>query len=72
MLYFRMILTMLVSLYTSRVVLNTLGVEDYGAYTIVGGAVSMFGFLNGAMASATQRFLSFDLGRKLRATAKNF
>lgn len=64
MLYFRMILTMLVSLYTSRVVLNTLGVEDYGTYTIVGGAVSMFGFLNGAMASATQRFLSFDLGRE--------
>lgn len=52
---------MLVSLYTSRVVLNTLGVEDYGTYTIVGGVVMMFGFLNGAMASATQRFLSFDL-----------
>jgi O-antigen/teichoic acid export membrane protein len=63
MLYFRMILTMLVSLYTSRVVLNTLGVEDFGIYNVVGGFVSMFGFLNSAMASATQRFLSFEIGK---------
>lgn len=63
MLYFRMILTMLVSLYTSRVVLNVLGVENYGTYNVVGGVVTMFGFFNGAMSSATQRFLSFDLGR---------
>lgn len=63
MLYFRMILTMLVNLYTSRIVLNTLGVEDFGIYTVVGGVVAMFGFLNGAMSSATQRFLSFELGR---------
>lgn len=54
---------MLVSLYTSRVVLNVLGVEDYGAYAVVGGVVSMFGFFNGAMSSATQRFLSFELGK---------
>lgn len=59
-----MILTMLISLYTSRIVLNVLGVEDYGIYNVVGGAVTMFGFLNGAMISATQRFLSFDIGRK--------
>jgi O-antigen/teichoic acid export membrane protein len=64
MLYFRMILTMLVSLYTSRVVLNTLGVEDYGTFNVVGGAVIMFGFFNGAMSSATQRFLTFDIGRE--------
>lgn len=64
MLYFRMILTMLVSLYTSRVVLNTLGVEDFGIYNVVGGVVTMFGFFNSAMISATQRFLTFDLGRK--------
>lgn len=63
MLYFRMILTMLVSLYTSRVVLNVLGVNDYGTYNVVGGVVTMFGFLNGAMVSATQRFLSYDIGR---------
>lgn len=63
MLYFRMILTMLVSLYTSRVILNTLGVEDYGIYNVVGGVVTMFAFFNSAMASATQRFLSFEIGK---------
>src|SRR5690554_1296611 len=64
LLYFRLIFTMLVSLYTSRIVLNTLGVVDYGIYNVVGGFVTMFGFLNGAMSSSTQRFLSFELGRK--------
>lgn len=63
MLYFRMILTMFVSLYTSRIVLNVLGVEDYGTYNVVGGIVTTFGFINGAMSSATQRFLSFDIGK---------
>jgi O-antigen/teichoic acid export membrane protein len=55
---------MLVSLYTSRVVLNVLGVDDFGTYNVVGGMVTMFGFFNSAMISATQRFLTFDLGRK--------
>jgi len=64
MLYMRMLLTMAVSLYTSRIVLNTLGVDDYGIYNVVGGFVTMFGFLNTSMASATQRFLSFELGKK--------
>jgi len=64
LLYIRMLLTMAVSLYTSRIVLNTLGVEDYGIYNVVGGFVAMFGFLNSAMATATQRFLSFEIGRK--------
>lgn len=59
-----MILTMLVTLYTSRVVLQTLGVEDFGIYNVVGGVVVMFSFLNSAMSSATQRFLSFELGKK--------
>lgn len=63
MLYFRMILTMLVTLYTSRVILNTLGVEDYGIYNVVGGVVSMFAFFNSAMSSATQRFLSYEIGK---------
>jgi O-antigen/teichoic acid export membrane protein len=58
-----MILTMLVSLYTSRVILNTLGVEDYGIYNVVGGVVSMFAFFNSAMSSATQRFLSYEIGK---------
>ena len=54
---------MAVSLYTVRVVLNTLGAEDYGIYNIVAGVVTMFGFLSGAMASSSQRFFSFDLGK---------
>lgn len=64
MLYMRMLLSMVVSLYTSRVVLNTLGVEDYGIYNVVGGVVVLFSFINNAMASATQRFLNFELGRQ--------
>lgn len=63
-LYFRMFLTMGVGLYTSRLVLDALGVVDYGIYELVGGIVSMFAFLNSAMASATQRYLSFDIGKK--------
>lgn len=59
-----MLLTMAVSLYTSRIILNTLGVEDFGIYNVVGGFVTMFGFLNSSMASATQRFLSFEIGKK--------
>lgn len=63
MLYFRMILTLLVSLYTSRLILNILGVEDYGINNVVGGVVTMFAFFNSAMSSATQRFLSFEIGK---------
>lgn len=63
-LYFRMILVMGVTLYTSRIVLRELGVSDYGVYSLVGGFVAMFGFLNAAMSSATQRYLTFDLGKK--------
>lgn len=62
MLYVRMLFSMLVSLYTSRVVLNTLGVEDYGIYNVVGGVVAMMGVLNGAMATSVQRFLNYELG----------
>jgi len=64
MLYFRMFIMMGVSLYTSRIILNTLGVEDYGIYNVVGGFVSMLAFINSAMATATQRFLSFEIGKK--------
>lgn len=59
-----MLLTMGVSLYTSRVVLNTLGVENFGIYNVVGGVIAMFGFLNSSMSGATSRFLTFELGRK--------
>lgn len=71
MLYFRLLLTMAVSLYTMRVVLNILGVEDFGIYNVVGGFVTMFGFLNSAMASATQRFLAFEIGRKDKIQLRN-
>ena len=63
MLYIRMFISMLVGLYTSRVVLATLGVEDYGIYGVVGGVVAMMGFLNASMSGATSRFLTFELGR---------
>ena len=54
---------MLVSLYTVRVVLNVLGAEDYGIYNVVAGVVTMFSFLNSVMATASQRYFSFDLGK---------
>ncbi|WP_455669345.1 oligosaccharide flippase family protein [Phocaeicola sp.] len=63
MLYVRMLLTMAVALYTSRIVLNVLGVEDYGIYNVVGGIVVMLSFLNTAMSVATQRFLSYSMGQ---------
>ena len=63
LLYGRMLLIMAVSLFTSRVVLNTLGVEDYGIYNVVGSVVTMFAFLNGALVTSTQRYLTFDLGK---------
>lgn len=64
MLYFRILLTIVVTLYTSRVILQTLGIEDYGIYNVVAGFVMMLGFLHGAMSSATQRFLSFEMGKQ--------
>lgn len=63
LLYVRMLFTMAVSLYTSRVVLNTLGVEEYGIYNVVGSIVTMFSFLNSAMITSTQRYLTFEIGR---------
>lgn len=63
LLYFRMFIVTIVGLYTSRVVLNTLGVSDYGIYNLVGGIVTMLSFLNSAMTAASQRFISYELGR---------
>jgi len=71
MLFFRQIVIILVSLYTVRVVLETLGVEDYGIFNVVGGVVVLFTFLNSAMTSATQRFLSFALGQNDTEQARN-
>ena len=61
MLYVRMLFTMAVSLFTSRVILQTLGIEDYGIYNVVGGVITMFTFINSAMVSSTQRYLNFEL-----------
>lgn len=68
LLYIRQIIIIIVSLYTSRIVLNTLGEEDFGIYNVVGGIVIMFSFLSSTMASASQRYLSVDLAKdnKLR------
>ena len=63
LLYFRQILILLVSLYTSRVLLNALGVDDYGIYNVVGSIVTMFSFITNTMATASQRFLSYDLAK---------
>lgn len=63
MLYMRMGISMLISLYTSRIVLQVLGEEDYGIMAVVGGITSLFTFMNGALSEATSRFLTFELGR---------
>ena len=62
-LYFRTILIMLVTLYTSRVVLNTLGVEDFGIYNAVGGIVLMFTILSGALSNAISRYITYGIGK---------
>ena len=62
LLYVRMLLTLLVSLYTSRVLLEALGITDYGIYNIVGGIVVLFSFLSNAMTGSTQRYLNYNVG----------
>ena len=56
-----MMLIMAVSLYTSRIILNALGIVDYGVYNVVGGMVVMFGFLNSALAQASQRYIAYGI-----------
>lgn len=63
-LYLRMFLIMAVSLYTSRIVLNALGVVDFGIFNVVAGVIAMMGVLNGSMAAATQRYYNISLGKK--------
>ena len=62
-LYFRTIFIMLVTLYTSRVILDQLGVKDYGIYNVVGGFVAMFAVISSALSSSISRFITFELGR---------
>ena len=64
LLYMRMLVLMLISLYTSRVILRTLGVEDYGIYNVVGGVIAMFSILSRSISSAISRFITFELGRE--------
>lgn len=59
-----MFLILAITLYTSRIILKALGIEDYGIYTVVAGFISLFTFLNNSMSSAVQRFFSFEIGRR--------
>jgi len=63
-LYVRMFIVMIVSLYTSRVVLNVLGVSDFGVFSVVGGFVSLFGFLNSTLSSSMSRYYNFEGGKR--------
>lgn len=62
-LYFRMLLLMLIGLYTSRIILKTLGIADYGTYNLVGGVISMFSILTSSLSTAISRFITFELGK---------
>ena len=64
LLYVRMLAQMAISLYTSRVILQNLGITDFGLYNVVGGVVIMFSFLNSAMNSSTQRYLTIAIGKQ--------
>ena len=70
-LYTRMILVLLVTLYTTRVVIEVLGIEDFGIYNIVGGVVVFMGFLKTALTNATYRFLAYTLGENNEAEVRN-
>src|SRR6218665_3148864 len=61
-LYIRMLVTMFISLYTTRIILSALGIADFGIFNLVAGALAMLTFLNNAMAGASQRFISYAEG----------
>ena len=71
-LYLRAFLVMTISIYTSRVVLDVLGVDNYGIYNVVGGFVSLFSVFSGTLTAATQRFIAFELGKDKPQIAKVF
>lgn len=62
--YIRLFATIVIGLYTSRVVLQVLGVSDYGLYSVVGGVLSMFAFISGSLGQATSRFLNTEMGKE--------
>lgn len=77
-LYIRSIATLLIRLYSSRIILSGLGIEEFGVYQVIGGLIIMFSFLNSTMASATQRYISYEIGlgdkgnvKKIFSTAIN-
>ena len=70
-LYLRMLIIMVVTLYTSRVILQALGIDDYGLYQAVGGIVGFLGFINNALAASTSRFITFALGKGDKDELKN-
>ena len=70
LLFFRMLFTMSISLFTSRVVLNTLGVVDFGIYNVVGGVITLLGFLHGSLGGASSRFITYSIGKQDRAETK--
>lgn len=73
MLYCRMFLTLIISLFTSRIILSTLGVVDFGIYNVLGGVVAAFAFLNGTLSGATSRFITYELGSsKIERLKKTF
>ena len=69
-LYIKMAITVFISLYTTRLVLNALGASDFGVFGVVGGVITMLGFLNGAMSSATQRYMSYSEGERNKERQK--
>lgn len=71
-LYVRTLLVMGISLFTSRVILASLGVNDFGTYNVVGGFVSMFSLVSGTLVSSTQRFLNVELGKRQIQTPIKF
>lgn len=62
-LYLRMFVMMLIGLFTSRIILQTLGVKDYGIYNVVGGVVGMFSIVSSSMSTSISRFITFELGK---------
>ena len=71
LLYIRVVIALCVSLYSAKVVLNTIGVVDFGIYGLVAGVVAMFSFINSSMVSSTQRFMAFEIGKKDNSNVLN-
>jgi O-antigen/teichoic acid export membrane protein len=63
-LYFRTFVQLIITLYTTRIVLSGLGIDDFGIYSVIGGVISMFAFINSALSASVQRFLSYEIGKK--------